>query len=299
MNRWERNNLIRKHAYGPALYVCSRLLFLIRAFVPSSFYRLDRPIFVVGCSRSGTTIFMEYFRDHPDLCDWSEAAQVMELDFYNPQIDHEKVEADATEFEAFRIQFLFGLKTRLLGRKRFTNKHPENSFRMRFIKTIFPDAMFLHVIRDGRAVASSNYVRTHKDRFRTGFPFGQFPKPPNWRSLMSLPLADQFAHQWIESVRCIRNVSGKYLRPGQYMEVQYEEFCGDPIAVLARIDEFFGLDPSRRKLDTGLPRLDSQNAAWAKAFTTEEAKRVEELTMSLNRDLGYLPAQMRTQEVAV
>jgi hypothetical protein len=231
---------------------------------------------------------MEYFRLHPDLCDWSEAAQIMDLDFYDPEIDHEKTDEDATAFEAFRIKFFFGLKTRLFGRKRFTNKHPENSFRIRFIKAIFPDAMFLHVIRDGRAVTSSNYVRTQKDRFRTKFPFGQFPKPPNWRRYLALPLAEQFAHQWVDSVVYIRNAAAELLRPDEYMEVRYEDFCNDPTAVLRRIDEFFGLDASRRRFGPDLPQLNSQNANWASAFDAADASVVETLTKALNQELGYI-----------
>ena len=35
------------------------------------------------------------------------------------------------------------------------NKNLQNSFRVRLLNLIFPDAKFIHIIRDGRAVAFS------------------------------------------------------------------------------------------------------------------------------------------------
>ena len=43
----------------------------------------------------------------------------------------------------------------LWGRSRFVNKNLQNSFRVRLLNSIFPDAKFIHIIRDGRAVAFS------------------------------------------------------------------------------------------------------------------------------------------------
>ena len=43
----------------------------------------------------------------------------------------------------------------LWGRSRFVDKTLLNCFRVRLLNAIFPDAKFVHIIRDGRAVAFS------------------------------------------------------------------------------------------------------------------------------------------------
>lgn len=285
-NRWHRNYVIRRYLYGPFLLVGSHLLYGLRTLIPNSFYRLHRPIFVVGCSRSGTTIFMDWFKQHADLCNWSEAAQVIELDFYNKMIDHLKLEDDADSFDTFRIRFLFGSKTRLTGKKRFVNKHPENSFRLKFIRAIFPDSIFLHVIRDGRAVAVSNERRRQLDKFRIDWPFGQFPKPLNWRAYLCLPPLQQFAHQWIDTISYIREIAGTDLSPSSYLEIFYEDFCENPLGVLQKADEFCGLDPNCR-LPLKREPLENKNSLWEKLISTQQATELEEIVGPMNSALGY------------
>src|ERR687894_3215765 len=55
----------------------------------------------------------------------------------------------------------------LWSRPRFVNKNLQNSFRVRLLNSIFPDAKFIHIIRDGRAVAFSvlNKIEIARDPF--------------------------------------------------------------------------------------------------------------------------------------
>ncbi len=41
----------------------------------------------------------------------------------------------------------------IFNKPRFVNKCPGNSVRIEFLQEIFPDAIFIHIIRDGRAAA--------------------------------------------------------------------------------------------------------------------------------------------------
>lgn len=155
---------------------------------------IDRPIFVIGTGRSGTTLFFQLLGFHPDLAWFSTYGNY----FYRqtwpallsrlrdlPGIDrvlppdarytpkptesygilnevtdhlftaHRRLDAsDATPeiAERFRRRVLAYL--RLQGKPRFANKHTGFA-RTRFLRAIFPSARFIHVYRDGRAVASS------------------------------------------------------------------------------------------------------------------------------------------------
>lgn len=281
---WLRRNILT-YWYQFLSYSAYGLSFIL----PTKLLRLERPIFILGCSRSGTTLFVNLFSRHKDLANWSEAVQVYELDIFNPEIEHPKSADDVTSFHTRRLQTLLGLYVKILGKSRFVNKHPENSLRIGFLKSIFPGALFIHVIRDGRAVVRSNYSLAVNEMYRRRYPFGFFPKPAKWRSYLSLPLECQFAHQWSDVVSTVRDDATAYLSPDSYVEIRYEEFCRNPHGVLARLDEFCSLQADRR-LYTDIPAaLNLQNFKWQNDFDESQISRIEEIIGPLNALLSSQP----------
>jgi hypothetical protein len=277
---------IRKYIIHNLFVLASAVTYVIRPVLPAAWLRVDRPIFIVGCSRSGTTVFVDMFADHPEIANWSEAAQLFELRFCDPEIDHVKTEAHATAFTARRLQVMIGLFTRLRKRQRFLNKHPENSLRIRLLKKIFPDARFIHLIRDGRAVVFSNYAQTLRDPHRMLFPFGWFPKPPGWRNHRDLPWLDQFAHQWVGVVENIRECLADVVPERDRVEIRYEDFCDAPRETLRRLDEFCGFDNDLRQTAvTG--KLEASNGKWRTDIPPEDMARIAPIISPLLAELGY------------
>lgn len=254
--------------------------------LPLSLYRLNKPVFVIGCSRSGTTAFIEHYQHHKDLCNWSEASQIVETDLYNPSIDHLKTSEDLLFRDHARIKFLFGIRTVLTGKKRFINKLPENSLRIDYIQKIFPDAKFIHIIREGHATVESNFSRSNIDLFRTYCPFGYFPKPPDWRSYLKLPKIEQYSRQWVDVITYIQN-KAKTLNTENYLEIKYEEFCKDPHTVFKEIDNFCEISPDRRLLNKLPETLPNFNFKWKKNLTEDEIMKLESIINDLNHRLGY------------
>lgn len=284
-NRYHINFLVRRYPYAVVMDAAVGLAYGLRWLLPRDAFRLHRPIFLVGCSRSGTTVFLEHLARHPDLCNWSEGAQVLEPRFYDPDIDHVRAGDDATQYRRFRMALLFRLKTRVLGKSRFVNKHPENSFRIDYLRAAFPDCLFVHVIRDGLSTVESNMRLARRDGFRHGWPFGQLPKPPGWRELICLPEHLQYAWQWRLAVSSVRErLGGDRPDPG-YLEVRYEEFCEDPKGSLAKVELFCGLAPGASRLAwTPLPVA---NGRWRRSLSRIEIREIEEVIGPLQRALGY------------
>ncbi|MFH0911148.1 MAG: sulfotransferase [Planctomycetota bacterium] len=282
-----RRHLVRRYGLGPLLRIaswgCCRLGRLRPGWVPT----LDRPIFILGCSRGGTSLFADVFGRHRDLANWSEAAQVLHLDYYDPRRDDLRTEEDATEEEAVRLRCFFGGYRALLGRKRFVNKHPQNSLRIRYLRAIFPDAVFLHMIRDGRAVVASHCERMRKDAFRRAFPLGNFPRPERWQDLLALPLPVQFAHQWVDVTRYVKGTLAALYPPERILEVRYEEFCARPREVLRAADRFAGLDPDRRRSEEIPEAFPSQNFKWKGLLSAKEIREVEGILGESMRTWGY------------
>lgn len=276
-NKWHRNYLIRRYLYGPALNAACRAAYWLRWAIPARVTRLDRPIFALGCSRSGTTVFIELFRGHTDLCDWSEGAQIFEPRYYDAEIDHVRSAADATPEIAFRIRFLLGLKARLLRRSRVVNKHPENALRLPFLAAIFPDAVFIHIVRDGLSAVESNLTRSRIDPYRRTWPFGQFPKPPAWRSYLDFPPVEQFAHQWADIVTRIRADAARLPGTAGYIEIAYEDLCDDPRGVIAAIDRQAGLDPARRPAGAIPERLRNGNGRWRDSLSPDDIAAIRRI----------------------
>jgi hypothetical protein len=282
----ETKALIRKYAFTAGSYLAGVGLYPLEPSI-RRIAAVRRPIFVIGCSRSGTTLFIDMFARHRDLANLSEAPELFEPRYWNPGIDHVKGAAEATPWEARRIRGVVALYTLLRRRSRFVNKHVDNSLRIGFLKAIFPDALFIHMYRDGRAVIRSNYAQTLEDRFRRSVPFGFFPKPPSWRAYRDKPLVVQFAHQWVDIVEHIREQAAALLDASSYLEVPYERFCADAHDVLQEIDEFCGLDWNGRDYDS-IPRtFSSQNRKWSEDLTAQEIHEVEGVAGGMLQKLGY------------
>ena len=108
------------------------------------------------------------------------------------------------------------------GKARYAEKTPINVLHIELLADVFPEARFIHLIRDGRDVALS-YLDTD---------FGA----------SSLPEA---AVQWRRFVRKGRR-SGARVGAHRYQEVRYEDLVADPDTVLRSLCEFIDLpfDPS-------------------------------------------------------
>jgi sulfotransferase family protein len=102
------------------------------------------------------------------------------------------------------------------GKSRWGDKTPGYADHMSLIAGLFPEARFLHLIRDGRDVTSSvvSLGRGHR--------------------------AGTAAFLWAKEVRRARK-GGAELRPSRYMELRYEDLLGDLEGELRRACEFLEL----------------------------------------------------------
>jgi Sulfotransferase family len=104
-----------------------------------------------------------------------------------------------------------------VGKPHFADKTPRNVLHVGLLAAAFPDARFVHLIRDGRDVV------------------------PSLVGLEYFP--DHFAEAvvyWSERVRRGRR-AGRLLGPGRYHEVRYEALVADPEAALRGLCDFLDL----------------------------------------------------------
>lgn len=215
---------------------------------------LDRPIFVIGAPRSGTSMLYAIVRRSSRLAHWpGEAHEVWEADFHPALRGWSSNALTATEAggdEAADIKRSFFLVT---GRsKRLIDKTPRNALRVGFIDSLFPDARYVFLKRDGRDNVNSLINAWRTPRYRTY----ELPEPhsipsvpdqrwwkftlyPGWETDASGPLEVVCAKQWIHSYDSALDAFesvGDRVYP-----IAYEDLVEDPIGRVGDILRFLEL----------------------------------------------------------
>ncbi|UCE89121.1 MAG: sulfotransferase [Pseudomonadota bacterium] len=120
--------------------------------------------FILASPRSGTTVLGEVLERHREIVHWYEPYFIWEYKLPVCNDDHR----DTTDLTEEATQFIRAEFARVLqksGKKVLVEKTPINAFKVDMIHAVFPDARFIHLVRDGRDVVHSIYRewRTRRD----------------------------------------------------------------------------------------------------------------------------------------
>ncbi|MFH1466496.1 MAG: sulfotransferase [Pseudomonadota bacterium] len=213
---------------------CAAVLHALLAELGVSVEDDGEPEFILigGAGRSGTTLFRAMLGAHPRLhcgpevklvpvicqlrADWwrSLGPELAEAGIDEPRLD--------AAVRAFVRALLEGLGA---PGQRVAEKTPHNLLHMAYLGRLFPRARFLHVIRDGRAVAASLVQQRWVDP-KTGAPL--------WYCA-DLPSA---ARYWRDMILAVHSQAAAV--PGRYLEVRYEALVSEPEATMRRVLAFLG-----------------------------------------------------------
>jgi hypothetical protein len=119
---------------------------------------IEKPVFIVGTGRSGSTILGVLMSMHQDVGFLNEPKAQWQAVYPHADVSgqyskdlarYRLYESDATEAVRRRARRLLGAYLRAVASKRAVTKYPELVFRVPFVKAIFPDARFIFLIRNG------------------------------------------------------------------------------------------------------------------------------------------------------
>lgn len=256
------------------------------------------PIFV-GSGRSGTTMFRNVFDAHPELAMCHEAHFIApmlrrrtryEADtgfaaddfvsdlFANPNfrrqgLDEADVRSTLTAAHpgttADAIRTVMALYAQLRGKPLYGDKTPGYVISVDLLAEHFPEARFLHIIRDGRDVAMA-----YLDRDEWG--------PSS--------LADA-AHYWKSRVGRGRR-AGRRLGPGRYREVRYEDMVDDPEDVTRELCDFLGLE-----FDPAMLRFHEKGADFI--AQTHDPAAFRNLAKPITKGMRDWRTQMTPDDIAL
>lgn len=207
-------------------------------------------LFVVGAPRSGTTWLQRLLGSHPGISTGQEtglfAAYVEPwIRQWNRQLPddrerwrqqrHKGLPAllQAEEFDVMLAQVVRDMHSRLIrakpGARYVLDKDPRNSLMLPLIQRICPSARVVHIIRDGRDVASSMVAASN-----------------SWAGLWAPRSTTWAAAMWQQHVMTARQ-SGQSTK--QYLEVRYEDLLAGSIPALAECFSLCDIEVSRRECE--------------------------------------------------
>lgn len=119
---------------------------------------LEKPIFILGTGRSGTTILGIVLSMHRDVGYLNEPKAIWHLIYPREDIigNYSRDDAkyrltaeDATDEMRQCASQMFGAYLTTTRSKRLVDKYPELIFRVDFVRSLFPDARFIFLVRNG------------------------------------------------------------------------------------------------------------------------------------------------------
>jgi hypothetical protein len=269
---------------------------------------LPPPFFIVGFPRSGTTLLRFMLCSHPDIFIPEETGflpflnfptsrplteseiyrlinRIRELNYlwHNIPASAELLTQISPATLANVLDRLYCLHIAPRQPHRWGDKTPLYVEFIPKILNIFPNAQFIHVIRDGRDAALSARAK-----------WGAHAPYMDLVYLLS---------NWQHAVTIGRR-EGERLGIGQYLEIQYEELVNQPEAVLRRVCAFLGEDfhpfmldhtVLARQIGPGpdnheevlLPVHSSSIGRWQIGMSPFERKLADRIAGPLLSDLGY------------
>ena len=170
----------------------------------------------------------------------------------------------------------------LWGRPRFINKNLQNSFRVRLLNAIFPDAKFIHIIRDGRAVAFS-LLNKKADGATSPILLVGFKDILRDKYQLNRSELYNYGLAWAEFVRKGREATA--IAKDRYYEVHYEKLVREPYNELRNIIDFCELD-WYSKFEEKIPATQNMNEKWKQKASEKQRIDLEGSTFDLRRTLG-------------
>jgi len=216
------------------------------------------PVFIVGAPRSGTTLLQYMLQTHPGLslptgeshffmplirreaefgdlsqpqnvrrvldAMYQQSAEFLETDLHGLRFDRDALTAafvaEGRHTMRDLISGLFEKNAAGEGKPRWGDKTPYYVLHMQSLRVWWPQAQFVHIVRDGRDVALSLFGRRHD--------FGVY----------NTYFAARYWEQYVET----GHRQGMAMPAGHYLEIRYEDLLADPRATLARVCDFLRLD---------------------------------------------------------
>lgn len=202
------------------------------------------PVFVIGCSRAGTTVVYKTLSEADELGSLQRETHDFWVDLH-PLAErnwrtHALTAADASPHDRDIVARYF---FRFLGARRFVDKNNQNGLCVPYLYALFPDARFVYVKRSpGDNIHSLIEGWGRSDEFATwsdslpadvridGGKYWRwcFFLFDGWREYLDRAIEDVCAAQYVAMNNAILDAKGA-IPPAQWTEIVYEDLVQNPL----------------------------------------------------------------------
>lgn len=272
----------------------------------------QRVVFLVGAPRSGTTWLQLLLSSSPAVATANETHlfsaylgglflswknfQFMERDIGLHHLFGEKEFFE--KIRGFSDDVLSKILSRKPGATVVLEKTPAHAGCWKDILAVYPDAYFLHLVRDPRAVVASLRAAGR-----------------GWGKSWASPGVMENAHLWLRNVGKAVEIQH---HTDRYLQIRYEDLMASPAERLSALFSWMGLDnsledcqniiesnvPDQLKKGAGQKPWDTNREpkgffggrgveGWRKELSGSEVRAIEHVTAPLAEKLGYFSAKKR------
>ncbi len=234
--------------------------------------QVNKPVFILGTGRSGTTVLGIVLSMHRDVGFLNEPKALWHSIYKGEDLigsysrDHARYRLEAEDVSDTvrrNAHRLFGAYLAASFSKRVVDKYPELIFRVPFVKALFPDAKFIFLVRNGWDTCHSIEKWSNRlgeqsggevhdwwgvDRRKWNLLVEQLvpehsdlaPHIEEMRSWTNH--TDMAAVEWIITMREGTRLLERY--PNDVLGIDYEKICSDPKNALSKMVKFLELSPN-------------------------------------------------------
>ena len=274
--------------------------------------RSKAPVFVLGCPRSGTTLMYHMLLSAGNFVVYRAESQVFNLLeprfgdlrvarnrrrlleawensslFTKTGLDAKQIEEDVMahcENAGDFLRIVMESMAKKQGVERWAETTPDHLLALPRIKQTIPNALVIHIIRDGRDVALS----LEKQQWIRPFP---------WDHGKELQTAALYWEWIVNQGRSLGRALGS-----DYKEVRYEHLVADPQSTLAEVGDFIGQELDYDQIQrVGIGSVSRPNtsfgerkdagfhpvARWKKSLSQQQLGEIEGLIGGTLDALGY------------
>lgn len=273
------------------------------------------PVFVIGCSRSGTTVTFETLAASNRFLHFEFEIPRLWNGLYGPLNNGWASEAagPGNAHASHRRKALAFFYARL-GCGSVLEKTCINTMRVGYLHALFPKARFIFIHRDGRDNVSSMMDGWRLGRADGGFGLTQFfgPSPdpvainggefsewhfflpPGWRAYNAASLEEVCAFQW-ESANRLALDALRRIPENLWIRVRYEDIFEDPVGMFRRVFDYLSVSFDQGLRDrceaiaakpTSVVRGKPKKQKW-KESNPQAVERILPRIAPMMQELGY------------
>ena len=280
-----------------------------------------RPVILFGAPRSGTQMYRDMLCGHPDIVTWPYNEMTYMWRYGNRDYPTDEIPVNKlTEKTVRYIRDSYIKLGKKSGSRFVLDKTCHNCLRPDYVSAVFPEAIYIYIVRHGMDVVPSTVKRSESS-----------PPPREYLRIMSIPLFDipyyftravwnhgglfrpgnskvrvwgpKFegmnelaktcpihevsAHQWVRHMELTGNFLNDESFKSKLLRVRYEKITSEPKEELSRAFDFIGVETPEALVEKWVRDVRHREPGSRAHLLGEHEAAVREIVKEKNAEHGY------------